>query len=208
MLLIAGHALLEDVLCLLERVGVEADAVELHVGENLDEWHLDVPEQSLHAFLFEHGLEDVFQLQRDVGILSSVFIDLFRIQVAHVFLMFSFWSDELFDVHGTVVEECLGHEVHVVMQFGLKHIMGEHGVEHRSLDVDAIVAEHLVIVFDILSDLERFCVLIEWFKYVNILQGFFTVCWYCHIIGLVFLHSEAQTDQFCVDRAGRSGFCV
>ena len=103
MLLIAGHALLEDVLCLFERVGVEADAVELHVGKNLDEWHLDVPKQALHALLLEHRLKHVFQLQSDVGILCCIFIDIFRIQVAHVFLMFSFGADELFDVHGTVV---------------------------------------------------------------------------------------------------------
>ena len=94
------------------------------------------------------------------------------------------------------------------MQLGLKHIMGEHGVEHRSLNVHAIVSEHFIIVLDILPDLECFRVLVERFEYVNILQGFFTVGWYRHIKGFVFLNSEAQTDQFGVDWVGGSGLCV
>ena len=80
--------------------------------------------------------------------------------------------------------------------------MGEHRVEHRALDVDAVAAEYFVIVLDVLSDLQDVLVLIERLEYVDASLRFFMVGWDGNIVGLAFLYSKAQTDQFGRYRIG------
>lgn len=68
----------------LQLLGVEAHAIELHVGQDLHQWHLDIPEQTLGPHLFQTGLEHVFQSERYVGVLRRILVDLLGRQVAHV----------------------------------------------------------------------------------------------------------------------------
>ena len=67
---------------------------------------------------------------------------------------------------GLVVEKSLGHIVHVVMQLRIYQIVGNHGVEHRTLYLNAVIAQHLHVVLNILSDFQCFLVFIDRFEYV------------------------------------------
>ena len=116
-------------------------------------------------------------------------------------MVLSAFTDELLYVDGSVVEECLSHVVHVVAQFGLDEVVGNHGVEHRSGKMNVIFVEHLEIVLQILSYFHNFGVLIQRFKYVYNFLRFFTIGRHSHIKRLFFFDREAQTHQFCVDRA-------
>ena len=70
------------------------------------------------------------------------------------------------------------------------------------------MSQYFQIVFDVLSDFQYFGILIERFEYVNNSQRFFTIGRNGNIPGLFFLHREAQSDQFCINCIGRSGFRV
>ena len=105
-------------------------------------------------------------------------------------------------MNGLIVEIDLSHVVHVMVKFGLDEVVCDHGVPHRTSEMDVVVAKYLEVVLQILTHLEDFWVFIHLFKDINNLQRFFTFGWNGHIKCLEFLHSEAQTHQFCVD--GRS----
>ena len=68
---------------------------------------------------------------------------------------------------GLIVEIDFSHVVHVVMQLGLDEVVGNHRVEHRTCETDVVVAQHLEVVLQVLSNLDDFGVLIHLFKYIN-----------------------------------------
>ena len=102
---------------------------------------------------------------------------------------------------GLVVEVNLSHVVHVVMKLGLDEIVGNHRVPHFSFQLDAIVAKHLKVVLQILTHFQNFLAFVGRFKDINNLQRFFTIGRNGHVKCLEFLHSKAQTYQFCIDGA-------
>lgn len=62
---------------------------------------------------------------------------------------------------GLVVQVDFRQIVHVVSQFGLKHVVGKHGVEKFAFHLDAVILEDNHIVLDILSHLHGFLVFEE-----------------------------------------------
>ena len=146
------HALRQLLRGLCQGFGIEHHAVHLHLGQYRHQRHLDVIEEALAVVLLQLGLQAVLQLKRDVGIFACVFIDEGRGEVTHRALAFSFWSDELINVHRLIVQVGLGHVVHVVTQLWLNEIMCYHRVPHRSLKTDVIVAKHLKVVLEVLSN--------------------------------------------------------
>ena len=62
---------------------------------------------------------------------------------------------------GLVAQVDFRQIVHVVSQFGLKHVMGEHGVEKLAFHPDSVILEDNHIVLDILSHLHGFLVFEE-----------------------------------------------
>ena len=145
------HAFGENLRCFFQCSRVNAHAVTLHFGQNRYQRHLHFVEKTFHTSLNKLGLKHVFKLQRYVGIFASVGIHLARSQFAHVFLRFSLRSDKGIDVHCFVVQVHFGHEIHVMAQFGLQQIMGNHGIEEWSLQHYSIVAKNFKVVFYILS---------------------------------------------------------
>ena len=65
---------------------------------------------------------------------------------------------------GLIVEEHFGEVIHVVVELWLDEIVGEHRIEHLALNLYAVVHQHLVIVFDVLSHFQDFWVLVERFE--------------------------------------------
>ena len=63
---------------------------------------------------------------------------------------------------GLVVQIDFRQIVHVVPEFGLKHVMGKHGVEKLALHPDSVILEDNHIVLDILSYFHGFFVFEEW----------------------------------------------
>jgi hypothetical protein len=58
-----------------------------------------------------------------------------------------------------------------VPKLGLKQVVGQHGVEHRSLYLDVIPFEYGKVEFDILTDLLNFFILEYLAEKLNDLQG-------------------------------------
>ena len=79
---------------LLQGFRVQTHAVALDVHEDGHEWHFYFIEEVFHALRLEFLLEDVLQLQGDVGIFAGVAIDFGGSEVAHVLLSLrsSGWS--------------------------------------------------------------------------------------------------------------------
>ena len=153
-LLYLAHAGREVFRRLPQGYGVDAHTVAFHVGQHGHEGHLDFLEQAAGAVLVELFLQDVFQLQGDVGVFAGIAVDVGGREVAHVFLLAPFRADEFFDVDGLVFEVDFRQVVHAVVQFGLEHVVGYHGVEHRSAHFCAVMSEHEDVVFDVLPNLQ------------------------------------------------------
>ena len=103
------------------------------------------------SVLFQFFFEYVLQFQCNVRIFASVAVYIFRRKVAHVLLVLAFGSYKFVDVDGLVVQIDFRQIVHVVSQFGLKHVVGKHGVEKFSFYLYSVVLKDNHIVLDILS---------------------------------------------------------
>ena len=158
------HALCKVAFGFGQRVGVQTYAVALHVGQHRHERHLDVVEQAVGAGLFYLVGQHALQAQGDVSILAGIFINLCGREVGHVFLLASLGADEFLNVDGLVVQVDFGQVVHVVAQLGLQHVVGQHRVEHRAGQTDAVSGQHVEVVLDVLADFQNFGVLVGWFK--------------------------------------------
>ena len=53
-----------------------------------------------------------------------------------------------------VTQVYFGQVVHVVTEFGLYQVMGNHGVKERTLHLNSVVAQNHDVIFYVLSDLE------------------------------------------------------
>ena len=71
-----------------------------------------------------------------------------------------------------------------------------------------IVAQHHVVVFDVLSDLQNLRVLIEWLEDVDVFERLLAIGGDGHVVGLVFGHGKAQSHQFGLNGVGGCGFRV
>ena len=193
---------------LLQRLGVQPHARQLHVRQHVDQWHLDVPEQPLGVHFLQLRLQDVLQPQRDVRVLGGVLIDFPGRQVPHVGLLLSLGAYQLFYVDGLVVEIHLRHVVHVVPQLGLQEVVGYHRVEQAASHLHAIVPQHLYVVLDVLSHLQYPLVFVNGFEDGDHFLGLLPLTGHGDVKCLVFLHREAQTHQFGLYRVGGSGLRV
>ena len=111
----------------------------------------------LLQFLFQY----ILQFEGDVRILAGITVDILGRKVAHVLLVFAPRSNQLVDVDGLVVQIDFRQIVHVMAKFGLKHVMGEHGVEKFALHPDSVILEDNHIVLDVLSHLHGFFIFEE-----------------------------------------------
>ena len=123
-------------------------------------------EQTVEPFLVEFLLEYVFQFERYVSVLTRVFIYFFGLEVAHVALFLSFRSDEFVNVDSFVAEIDFGKVVHVVTQFGLEDVVGDHRVENLASNFNAVVGEYGDVVLDVLSDFKNFLRLVYFLEFV------------------------------------------
>ena len=156
----------------------------------------------------EHGLEEVLEAERDVGVFCGVGAYEFDGYFAHVFLWSStlFLADEFVDVYGAVVEVGFGEEVHAVAHVGLQEVVGYHGVEHGRCEVQSVVGEHGEVVLEVLPHLEDGGALVEGSEFFEDGLCLCALGRDGDVVGLAFLYGEAESDEFGVD--GLCGGCL
>ena len=76
-------------------------------------------------------------------------------------------------------------------QLGLDEIVGKHGVEHGTSQLDAVARQYLEVVFDVLSDFQNLLVFVERTENVDHLLGLVTIFGNGDVVGFVFLHRKA-----------------
>ena len=198
-----AHAGREVFGCLPQGLRVDAHAVALHVGQHGDERHLYFLKQPAGVVLVEFLLQDVFQLQRDVGVFAGIAVDIGGREVAHVFLLAPFRADEFLDVDGLVFEVDFSQVVHAVAQFGLEDVVGYHGVEQRAAHFRAVVSQHEDVILDVLPDFQALFVGIDGFEPVDDALRFFASGRDGDVVGFALCKAEAHAHQF-----GQHGFGV
>ena len=189
-------------------VGVNAHAAYLHFGEDAHQRHFNGVKEFFETFPFQFLLQFVFELQGDVGIFGGVGAHRFGGDLSHGELVFPFRAYQFVDVNGFVVEVYFGEVVHVVPLFGLQQVMGDHRVEKFPAGAYAVIAQHDVIVFDVLSDFQTCRILQGAFEYFNNLLGVLSFGRHGYVICFVFFHGERHSDQFDVHRLDSGRFRV
>ncbi len=141
-------ALLAEQLCIDQR------AVALDARQHRHQRHLDLgqhPEQRWRLFqLAEQGL---VQAQGDVGVLGGIRAGLFDGDLVEGQLLGALAGDVL-EADGAAAEVLERQAVHVVAGGGgVQHVGFEHGVEGHAAHPDAVVHQHVHVVFAVLADL-------------------------------------------------------
>ncbi len=168
----------------LQRPNIHTNALALHPCQNRHQWHLNVAEHLIHPRLCKLGFENLFELERNVGILSRIIQDLVRRQIAHVPLILAL-ADQRFDRDALVVQISFREDVHVVAHIRLDQIMRNHRVEQRAFDLHAVVHQDADVVFDVLSNFFT-RTRPKWRKRIDHFLCRSTIRWHRYIIGLAF----------------------
>ena len=137
------HPSVECFGCFAQRLSVYTHAVHLHFRQDRNQRHLYFIEKLFYTELFQFRFQYVFQLQSDVGILRSVFINGFGRQFAHTALILSAGSDEFVYVDGSISEIHFGHIIHIVAKFRLDEVMRYHRIEKLTFECHVIMLQHL-----------------------------------------------------------------
>ena len=134
-----------------EEGGVDHDAVEFHVGEDLDEGHFEVVEERFVLLGGEFGLEDVGEAEGDVGVFGGVLGGAGEGDVGEGDGGFA-GADEVGDGGATELEVIGGKGVHAVGEAGgVDDVGGDHGIEGEAGEGDAEEAEGVEVVFEVLA---------------------------------------------------------
>ena len=149
---------------LLQGIGVEANPVALHPRQDRHQRHFNIIENFLNPVLAHRLLERRHQPQRDVSVFAGVLKYVFRGKISHVALPASLRPDQLFDRNRPIVEIDARQVVHVVRQFRLHNIMGQHRVEKSALRFHTIRSQHREIVFQILPNNQNVRLFPKWAK--------------------------------------------
>ena len=134
--------------------GVDPDAFQLHRGERGQHGHFDFVENFLLTGLLEHGLQFFAELPRHVGVLGGVAGDLRHRHVGHAALVRTLGTDERRDADGRIAEEPFGQVVHAVALVGFDQGVGDHGVEERLGDGEAMGLENGEVELEVVADLQ------------------------------------------------------
>ena len=187
---------------------VDAHPVSFHVDEHGHQGHFDVAEQGFGSLLLQLLFERPLQAEGDVGILTGVAEDLFGRKVTHGLLPFAARADQLVDVDGLVMQVDFGQVVHVVSQFRLQDIMGQHGVEQRAAHFGSIVHQDNHVILDVLSHLHRLLVFIDGAKLFHQAACLLAVGRRGDVVGVFFGIAETHSYQLGLHRFGAGGLRV
>ena len=143
--------------CSSRRSGVDQDAGPLHLEEDRDQRHLDVPGQVQHAVLLAALLQQVAQAERDVGVLGGVGGDAVERRLGDALLrrvgfLAGLLADEFGDGDAAVVQLRERERVHA-QPGGVAQEGGDHGVEDRALHLGSRVMERVQVVLEVLAEL-------------------------------------------------------
>ena len=130
---------------------VEADAVEFHVGEHVDQRNLQVVVEA--AQILQLRFQQLGQAPGDVGIFAGVLGHFVARHLIHAFLVLAL-ADQIGDGNHLMLQMLLGQDLHAVDAFaGMQQIIGDHRIAGDAGQVDAVLAQHLHVVLDVLIDL-------------------------------------------------------
>ena len=90
--------------------------------------------------------------------------------------------------------------------FGLQQVVGHHGVEEVAFDLDPVVVQHDVVVFDILPDFQRSGVFESRLEDAHRFAGLLLVVGHGYVVGFVLLEGKRESYQF--DAHGVDSGCL
>ena len=104
--------------------------------------------------MFHEQWAKVFhQLPRHVRIFGRVLTNVLHRHFTHRALPLTARPDERLDGDGAITEIGLGEVIHVVTQFGVEQVVGDHRVEEWAVDSDAVFDQHHEVELDVLPHL-------------------------------------------------------
>ena len=131
-----------------------------------------------------------------------------RIDIAHIFLIFSPCSDQFIDVNGAVMKIGLRHIVHPVADLGVEQIVCNHCVKKLPFHLDAVVPQLQDIVFDVLPYFLNLFILEERLENLHLFLRFIPVGSDGYIVCLPLTESEGETYQFTQQRIKPRGLGI
>ena len=152
----------------LEQRHVEPDAVELQLGQDLDQRDFQIIVESaergarstlrnsrfsLRALLIQLPPQKLRQPPGNVGVFAGIRRDLGRGHLVHAQLIFPF-ADQVGDGNHLVVQVAASKVIQVMAAFaGVQEIIGYHRVAGDASQLYTLLPEHDQVVFDVLIDL-------------------------------------------------------
>ena len=124
----------------------------LDLGQHSDHRLLDLQVQPGQIQLLDLRPQHLFQAQRHVGILGSVFGHPLQRNHVHSQLPGSL-ADERSDRNRPVIEVAHRQRIHVVTRLGIEQVMEDHRIVKPAANLDPQASEHHQVELDVLSDL-------------------------------------------------------
>ena len=134
-------------------LGINQHTVSLHLVKHLGRGDLDatVDVEQLRIGLdarIQHGV----QMQGDIGVFGGIARGLLDIDLLETNLGRALACDLLVG-DGSTIQVALGQRVHAMGSMGLEHIRLQQGVMFDAAHRDAVVAQHMHVVLQVLADL-------------------------------------------------------
>ena len=133
---------------------IDADAVELHLGQHVDQRHLQVGEQLVQAAALSAAARARSASRSGTSASSAAYCVISGTGTSSIRFWFLPRADELVDRDRLVAEMAAGHVVHVVAPLArIEQVVGHHRVERDAAQLDADAPQHDHVVLQVLADL-------------------------------------------------------
>ncbi|MNE36416.1 hypothetical protein D3C80_1302260 [compost metagenome] len=174
---------------------VNCNSLFFHSGKYGNQRHFHLIEQFLQMFFFNLRCKKLFQLEGNIGIFTSIVADCFRLQITHISLALSFFTDKCFNADRSIIQIVFRQEVHSLFCFRLNEVMSDHRIEQRSVELNSVTMQNLYVVFHIVSNLFDAFVLKERFEFIYNCLSVFLVFRNSNIVCFALFERERHSDQ-------------
>src|SRR5699024_11191595 len=137
-----------------QQIAVDEHAVGFHLRQHRQQRHFQLVVQRFQPLdAGQFRVQTLVQLQRDVGVLGGVGRGSGQLDLVEGEL-FAALAGNVGERRGAAAEVLVGQRVHVVARGGaVEHVGGQHGVVVDAGQLDAVPAQHVEVVFQVLADL-------------------------------------------------------
>ena len=144
------------------------------------------------------------QSKGDIGVFCRVGASLLQINLVEGQLLGAFAGDR-FESDGLLAQVLPGQRVHVVTRpYGIEYVGLQHGVFRNAFQVDAVVGQHVLVVFEVLAELgflrvfqQRFQLVQHCFP-VQLFRGAHIIVAKWHVGSLAGLNGKGHTNDIGV----------